>query len=201
MGEGVQVGKGSKLGEGDEQTILEHYVHDVINTTISSLTALAKASRRPSVAGTFLLNNIHYLNAHLLQSPADPTLPGIIAKPTQDLLAHNQRTAKAGYFDSNFGPLMQALSDDPKEGRTAGKERFTRFYDLLDEVLASHRVVRVLDTDELSELGREAIAEEACKLVVPAFRRFVQRMKDREFSKNIKMSPDEVEAKLKSIFN
>jgi hypothetical protein len=26
MGEGVQVGKGSKLGEGDEQTILEHYV-------------------------------------------------------------------------------------------------------------------------------------------------------------------------------
>lgn len=127
------------------------------------------------------------------------------------------------------------------QGRTAGKERFTRFYDLLDEVLASHRVVRVLDTDELSELGREAIAEEACKLVVPAFRRFVQRMKDREFSKSkycimlgtlanqfsqilrnvsnkerkkksiyftfflttldIKMSPDEVEAKLKSIFN
>lgn len=117
MGEGVQVGKGSKLGEGDEQTILEHYVHDVINTTIGSLNALAKASRRPSVAGTFLLNNIHYINAHLLQSPADPTLPSIIAKPTQELLAHNQRTAKAGYFDSNFGPLMQALSDDPKEVR------------------------------------------------------------------------------------
>jgi len=79
---------------------------------------------------------------------------------------------------------MQALSDDPKEGRTAGKERFTRFYDLLEEVLERHRVVRVLDMDELSELGREAIAEEACKLVVPAFRRFVQRMKDREFSKS-----------------
>lgn len=44
--------------------------------------------------------------------------------------------------------------------------------------------MKVLDTDELSELGREAIAEEACKLVVPAFRRFVQRMKDREFSKS-----------------
>ncbi|KAF8325711.1 Cullin repeat-like-containing domain protein [Amanita rubescens] len=206
MGEGVQVGKGSKLplgGEGGdaEQTILEHYIHDVITTTIASITALSKASRRPAVAGTFLINNIHYLNAHLLQSPSDPSLPGMMAKPTQDLLARNQRTAKAGYFDSNFGPLMQALSDDPKEGRTAGKERFTRFYDLLEEVLERHRVVRVLDMDELSELGREGIAEEACKLVVPAFRRFVQRMKDREFSKNIKMSPDEVESQLKSIFN
>ena len=190
MGEGVQVGKASKLalggeGGGDvEQTILEHYIHDVINATIASITALSKASRRPPVAGTFLLNNVHYLNAHLLQSPFDPSLPGMIAKPTQDLLARSQRMAKAGYFDSNFGPLMQALSDDPKEGRTAGKERFTRFYDLLEEVLERHRVVRVLDMDELSELGREGIAEEACKLVVPAFRRFVQRMKDREFSKS-----------------
>ena len=26
MGEGMQVGKGSKLGDGDEQTILEHYL-------------------------------------------------------------------------------------------------------------------------------------------------------------------------------
>ncbi|KAM6492030.1 exocyst complex component, exo70 subunit [Amanita muscaria] len=205
MGEGVQVGKGQKSGEGDERTILEHYIHDVINTTIGALNAIAKMSRRPPVAGTFLLNNIYHLNAHILQSPLDPLLPSLIAEPTQSLLAHNQRTAKAGYFDSNFGPLMQALSDDPKEGRTAGKERFTRFYDLLEEVLERHRVVRVLDTDELSEVGREALAEEVCKLVGPAFRRFVQRMKDREFSKNpqkyIKMSPDEVEAQLKSIFS
>ncbi|KAF8636329.1 hypothetical protein AX17_003620 [Amanita inopinata Kibby_2008] len=205
MGEGVQVGKGSKSGEADEQTILEHYVHDVINTTISTLNTLAKASRRTAVSGTFLLNNIYYLDAHLVQSPKDPMLPSYFAKPTQELLAHNQRTAKAGYFDSNFGPLMQALSDDPKEGRTAGKERFTRFYELLEEVIERHRAVRVLDTDELSELGRESLAEEVCKLVGPAFRRFVQRMRDREFSKNpqkyIKMSPDEVEAQLKSIFN
>ncbi|KAF8309619.1 Cullin repeat-like-containing domain protein [Amanita rubescens] len=116
MGEGVQVGKGSKLplvgGEGGdtEQTIL--------NITFT-------------------------------------TLPGMMAKPTQDLLARNQCTAKAGYFDSNFGPLMQAL-----------------FYDLLEEVLEQHRVVRVLDMDELSELGRDG------------------SMKDCEFSKNIKMSPD-----------
>ncbi|KAK2467133.1 hypothetical protein APHAL10511_000682 [Amanita phalloides] len=148
-----------------------------------------RPSPRPPVAGTFLLNNIHYLNAHVLQSPADPSLPAIVAKPTRDLLAHNQRTAKAGYFDSNFGPLMQALSDDPKEGRTAGKERFTRFYDLLDEVLERHHVVRLLDTDELSELGREMIAEEACKLIVRAFRRFVQRMKDRETLKSISKCP------------
>ncbi|PFH46755.1 hypothetical protein AMATHDRAFT_69109 [Amanita thiersii Skay4041] len=115
MGEGVQVGKGAKLGEGDEQLILEHYVHDVINTTISALNTLAKGSRRAPVAGTFLLNNIYYLNAHILQAPKNVMLPGCVARPTQELLAHNQRTAKAGYFDSNFGLLMQALADDPKE--------------------------------------------------------------------------------------
>jgi exocyst complex protein 7 len=128
MGEGVQVGKGSKLplgGEaGDvEQTILEHYIHDVINATIASITAPSKASRMPAVVATFLPNNIHYLNAHLLQSSSDPSLPGMMAKPTQGLLERNQRTVKAGYFDSNFGPWM---SDDPKEGQTVGKERFTK---------------------------------------------------------------------------
>ena len=56
-----------------------------------------------------------------------------------------------------------------RQGRTAGKKQ------LLDEVLEYHRVLRVLDVDELSELGQDAFAEEACKLVVPAFRRFVKR--------------------------
>jgi Exo70 exocyst complex subunit len=66
----------------------------------------------------------------------------------------------------------------------APKERFTRFYDLLQEVPNRHQMTRVLDTDELGEVGREALAEEVCMLVGPAFRRFVQRMKDREFSKS-----------------
>jgi hypothetical protein len=71
-----------------------------------------------------------------------------------------------------------------KRAKRWGKSVLQRFYDLLEEVLERYRVVRVLDMDELSELGREAVAEEACKLVVPAFRRFMQRMKDREFSKS-----------------
>ncbi|KAK2467697.1 hypothetical protein APHAL10511_000291 [Amanita phalloides] len=59
-----------RVCEGDEQTILEHYVYDVINTTIGTLNVLVKAPRRSPVAGTFLLNNIRYLNAHVLQSQA-----------------------------------------------------------------------------------------------------------------------------------
>ena len=44
------------------------------------------------------------------------------------------------------------------QARTARNARFTRLYDLLDEILECHRVMRVLDTDKLSELG-EALGD------------------------------------------
>ena len=59
------------------------------------------------------------------------------------------------------------------------KEKFTRFYDLLDEIAERHRLVRVLPDDARS---RDALGDEAVKLVVPSLQRFIQKNKD--FSKS-----------------
>jgi exocyst complex protein 7 len=78
---------------------------------------------------------------------------------------------------------MQALIDDPKEKNraAAAKERFTRFYDLLEEVVERHRLAKVME-DDLE--GRETVGEEVVRLVVPALQRFTQKQKDKEFSKS-----------------
>ena len=85
-------------------------------TAINSLVIPSRTSRRPAFGSIFLLNNISYLRLHLLLQPNDPgpDLPNIIAKSTEDALNSNFRMAKAGYFDSNFPPLMQAISEDPE---------------------------------------------------------------------------------------
>lgn len=205
MGEGVQVGKTSKSEDSDETVILEHFVYDVVTTTVNSLTTLSRTSRRPALGSIFLLNNISYLRHHLLlsPSPSSAVLPTLLSKPTQDILHSSFRTAKAGYFESNFSPLMQVLTDDPKDKHrpAAAKERFTRFYDLLEEVVERHRLAKVMEDDEE---GRETIGDEVVRLVVPALQKFTQKQRDKEFSKNpqkyIKMSPEAVETQLKSIF-
>ena len=83
---------------------------------------------------------------------------------------------------------MQALSEDREKEKVgssawkaATKEKFTRFYDLLEEVGERHRVARVLEEEEE---GKKAIAEEAVKLVVPSLQRFIQKQRDKEFSKS-----------------
>ncbi|KAG6915578.1 hypothetical protein DXG01_010879 [Tephrocybe rancida] len=199
MGEGVQVGKAAKAGESDEAVVLEHYVYDVVVTAITSLNTLSRSSRRPAIASIFLLNNVSYLRHHLLLEPAHPALPSLLPKSASDYLNSNFRTAKAAYFDSNFSPLMQALTDDPKEkiNKAATKEKFTRFYDLLEEVMERHKLAKVMEDDED---GRETIGEEVVKLVIPSLQRFSQKHRDKEFSKNIKMSNEAVETQLKSIY-
>jgi exocyst complex component 7 len=165
-------------------------VDDVINTLINTLNALSKTRPRPTLGSIFLLNNISYLRSHTLVSPENPALPLLLSQPTQGLLDSNFRIAKAGYFDSNFSPLMQALSDDPKDkssGAAGGggggkpKEKITRFFDLLEEVMERHRMAKMLEDDEN---GREVLADEVVKLVVPSLQRFVQKYKDKEFSKS-----------------
>ncbi|KAL0957917.1 hypothetical protein HGRIS_000098 [Hohenbuehelia grisea] len=204
MGEGVQVGKGSKLGEGDEQLILEHFIFDLISTTVTSLTTISRSSRRPSIGSIFLLNNMSYLRQHIVLEPKNPNLGGLLSKPSLDVLNSNFRTAKAAYFDSNFSPLMQALTDDPKEkaGKSATKEKFTRFFDLLEEAVERHKLGRVLDDDPD---GREQLADEVVKLVVPSLQRFTTKHREKEFSKNpqkyIKMSAEGVESQLRSIYS
>lgn len=201
MGDGMKTASG-KSGEGDEQVLLQHYIYDVVMTTVKSLTELSKTHRRPALGAIFLLNNISYLRQNIMLEPRHDALRDLLSLPTTSMLESNFRTAKAGYFDTNFSPLMQALSDDPKEkGKTAAKEKFTRFFDLLEEVLERHKLARVLEDD--SE-ARESIGEDVIKLVVPALQKFTNKQREKEFSKNpqkyIKMTPDAVEKQLKSLY-
>lgn len=155
---------------------------DVVKTLLASLSALSRMQRRPAFGSVFLLNNTAYLCAKLLR-PRAPVLE-ILSRPTQDVIYSNFRTAKAGYFDSNFSPLVQALAEDkekPGGGKTVAKEKFTRFFDLLEETKERHQLARVLE-DEDEE--REMLADEVVKLVVPSFQRFAQKMREKEFSKS-----------------
>jgi len=161
---------------------------------------LSRTSRRPAFGSIFLLNNISYLRLHL---SLQPKLPNLIPPATIEVLNSNFRTAKAGYFDANFSPLMQAISEDPrdKSNRSATKEKFTRFFDLLDEVIERHKLVAVLEDDVE---GRDAMREEIVRAVVPSFQKFAQKQKDKEFSKNpqkyIKRTAETVEIELGNLF-
>ncbi|EIN08701.1 hypothetical protein PUNSTDRAFT_120310 [Punctularia strigosozonata HHB-11173 SS5] len=204
MGEGVQVGKNATgPGDVDQRTIIEHYIYDVVNTTITSLTTISRSQRRPAFGTMFLLNNVTYLRTRLLDNPRTD-ISSLLSKPARDALNSAARTAKAAYFDSNFSPLMQALADDPKDkGRSAAKEKATRFFDLLEEVSERHRVAKVLDGDDQAD-ERETLAEEVAKLVVPSLNRFTQKNRD-TFSKNpqkyLKMTADGVEAQIRGFYN
>jgi exocyst complex protein 7 len=153
-------------------------------TLLSSLGTLARTRGRPAFGSVFLLNNTAYLCTKLLK-PRSAVLE-ILSRPTQDALNSNFRTAKAGYFDSNFSPLVQALADDKDRssgsaGKAAAKEKFTRFFDLLEETRERHQIAKVLEDDEEQ---RRSLEEDAVKLVVPSLQRFTQKMREKEFSKS-----------------
>lgn len=152
-------------------------------TAISSLNNISRNGRRPSLGSIFLLNNISYLRQNILLEPTDDAVLSLISPVTSEALNSAFRTAKAGYFASNFSPLMQAITDDPKDKSTKGsaKEKFTRFFDLLDEVVERHRLVRILEDDPRA---KKEIADEVVILVVPSFQMFIQKQKDKEFSKS-----------------
>lgn len=160
-------------------------------TTLSMLTTLSRASRRPGVGAIFLLNNVSYLHSRILDPSPTPysqiPVVALLATPARTALQSAARTAKAGYFDANFTPLIQVLGEAPVAGVSTGagkaatKERFTRFFELLDELVERHRGARVLPEDEP---GRDAVADEAVKLVVPSLQRFIQKNREKEFSKS-----------------
>ncbi|KAG6895953.1 hypothetical protein C0992_011311 [Termitomyces sp. T32_za158] len=204
MGEGVQVGKVmTKSGESDETVLLEHFVYDVVVTSVNSVNALSRTSKRPAIASIFLLNNVSYLHHHLLVDPVHPALFSLLPQSAKDHLNSNFRTAKAGYFDSNFSPLVQILADETKDKSTllkssATKEKLTRFFDSLEEVMERHKYARVMEDDEDA---RELIGEEVVKLVITSLQRFSQKHRDNKNpQKYMKMSPEAVETQLKSIF-
>ncbi|KAJ3719586.1 Cullin repeat-like-containing domain protein [Lentinula guzmanii] len=180
MGEGVVVKK-QAIVEVSAQTLLEHFIYDVVLTIINTVSLIARTQRRPPFDSFFLLNNIAYLRKNILE-PRQDSLIDYLTKPTQDVLNSNFRTAKASYLDANFSPLMQSLSDDPKEkGKAATKEKFTRFYDLLEEVLERHRLAKILEDDAES---REAIGNDVIKFLIPSLKAFTQKQKEKEFSKS-----------------
>lgn len=88
-------------------------------------------------------------------------------------------------------PLLQTLADDPSakssSGKAQTKEKFTRFFDLFDEVVERHRMAKVLDEDEE---GRDTVMEEVVKLVVPSLQRFTQKNREKEFSKSEFPNPE-----------
>jgi exocyst complex component 7 len=114
-----------------------------------------------------------YLRRNVLLEPKQDSLIDLLSKPTQDTLNSNYRTAKAGYFEANFMALTQVLGDE----RIKPKERFTRFYDLLEEIVERHRIAKVLEE-------KEDIGEDVVKLVVPSLQRFTAKVKEKEFSKS-----------------
>ncbi|KAF7369326.1 hypothetical protein MVEN_00260900 [Mycena venus] len=124
MGEGVAVSAEPKLGDGDEQVILEHFIYDVVTTAITSLTTISRSQRRPAHDSMYLLNNISYLRHNTVLEPAHEALLDFLSKPTQDALNSNFRTAKAAYFDTNFSPLLLTLTDDAgRSGKSGAKAR------------------------------------------------------------------------------
>ncbi|KAI0297438.1 Cullin repeat-like-containing domain protein [Russula brevipes] len=177
-----------KMGDG---VLIEHYTYDVVKTLLASLSALSRLQRRPAFGST---------RAPVLE---------ILSRPTQDVIYSNFRTAKAGYFDSNFSPLVQALAEDkekPGGGKTVAKEKFTRFFDLLDETKERHQLARVLE-DEDEE--REMLADEVVKLVVPSSSGSRRRCERKSSVRtgaldspptDIKMTPEEVDAQIRSFY-
>ena len=152
----------------------------MVNSVVNTLQTLSRTNKRPSFGSIFLLNNISYFRTHLLIEPKTD-IPSLLSKPARDALESNFRTAKAAYFDSNFSPLMQTLTEEKGSKSSAAKEKFTRFFDLLEEVAERHKLARVLQDDRD---GRETMCDEVVKLVVPSLQRFIQRNTGKEFSKS-----------------
>jgi exocyst complex protein 7 len=53
-----------------------------------------------------------YLRHNTDLKPAQEALLDFLSKGAQDVLNSNFRTAKVAYFDTNFSPLLQTLTDD-----------------------------------------------------------------------------------------
>lgn len=136
-------------------------------------------------------------NAILLSPSRNKNLNKLLPRQITDILNSNFRTAKATYFETNYMPLLSSLDDQPRAqdnlklggGKIGTKDKYTRFYDLLEEIKERHLLHRVLrshsggEQDELEE-EREALVEEVVRLVVPSLQRFMTKNRDKDFSKS-----------------
>lgn len=166
----------------------------MVTTLTQTLNTLSQTHKRsPALSAIFLLNNISHLRLHLLANPSS-SIDELLSRPTRDLLNSSFRTAKAEYFSANYTPLINTLSDENTSSSSFGanipgvgpssksllKDKYSRYFELLEELVERHRFARVLSDDEES---RTLLGDEAVRLVVPSFERFVGRNRG-EFSKN-----------------
>lgn len=155
----------------------------MVNTTITSLATLSRSQRRPAFGSVFLLNNVSYLRTRLLTQPYDG-VDALISSQGRELLNSNFRTAKANYMDTNLSPLLNVLAEDKDKNKSSiVKEKFTRFFDLLDELVDRHAMAAVLPGDSEVE-ERETVCQEVVMLVVPLFRGFIQKNPGKDFSRS-----------------
>ena len=154
----------------------------MVNTTVTSLVTLSRSQRRPAVGSVFLLNNVSYLRTRLLIQPANG-VDALLSSQGRELLNSNFRMAKANYMDANLSPLLNALAEDKEKGKASVKEKFTRFFDLLDELVERHAIATVLP-DESEEDERETVCQEVLLLVVPLFQKFTQKNPGKDFSRS-----------------
>jgi len=154
----------------------------VVNTTITSLVTLSRSQRRPTFGSIFLLNNISYLRTHLLTLPING-VDTLVSSQGRELLNSNFRTAKAKYMDANLSPLLTALAEDKDKSKSSVKDKFIRFFDLLDELVERHAIAAVLPGDSEGD-ERETVCLEVVLLVVPLFQKFTQKNPGKDFSRS-----------------
>ncbi|KAH7105240.1 Cullin repeat-like-containing domain protein [Auriculariales sp. MPI-PUGE-AT-0066] len=202
MGEGMsKTGRSTGLVE-DDSGILENYIHDIIAALLATLTTLSKSQRRPAIGSVFLLNNIVTLRNSLILVPTT-TIDDLIAQRTQDALNSSFRTAKAGYFDANYSPLITALAEDARDrggiSKSSAKDKWTRFFEVLDEIADRQRTAKTIPDDPNA---RQSLGEEVVRLAIPAMQRFLQKNREKDLVKGIqkyiKMMPEEVESQIRS---
>ncbi|KAF9515702.1 hypothetical protein BS47DRAFT_1371949 [Hydnum rufescens UP504] len=171
---------GDPSNEADERAILESFTHDVISHLLTTITTLTKTQKQLALSSIFLINNVSHLRLHLILAPSTP----------------------ATYLESNFTALVSCLSEDKAQSglgsnKQGVKEKALRFFDSLEDIIERHRFATVLAEDDE---GRERLADDVVKLVVPVFSSFLAKHREKEFSRNIKASPEEVERQLRSCY-
>lgn len=83
-------------------------------------------------------------------------------------------------------PLLSTLDDsrEKEKGKVATKDKYTKFFDLLDEVKERHLMTRVLNQNDEMEDEKDSLVEEVVRLVVPSLQRFMTKNREKEFSKS-----------------
>lgn len=137
------------------------------------------------MSSIFFINNVSYLRLRLLFSPETP-VDDLLSAKSQSLINATFRSAKATYVESNYASLISCLSEDKAQSglgnsKQSTKEKALRFFDCLDELVERHRFAKVVEEDIDA---REKLADDFVQLVVPVLTSFINKHREKEFSKS-----------------